>query len=97
MDYSNIFLSISGFLIVMLLGIIGFFLRQQIGVIKSLTDSVNSLNTSLAVVRSNETHFRSTCVVTHSKVDDLLTKHGERLDQHEIAITTLQVTKNINK
>jgi hypothetical protein len=86
MDLQNIIFSISGFLIVMLLGIIGFFLSRQITVIEGLIDSVNALKLSLELVKNNEINFRGNCADRHNLIN-------KRLDDFEEFIQSCQPVK----
>ncbi len=96
MDLSNLVLSISGILIVMLLGIIGFFLKKQITVVECLTDSVNALNVSMELVRNNESNFRLTCGLRHTNIDKTMDNHKARLDKHANEIALLQENRKTN-
>ncbi len=72
MNLENIFISISGILIVMLLGIIGFFLKRQITVIESLTESVNALKISQEIGRANDNNIRVNCMDRHNIINKRL-------------------------
>jgi len=86
MDLQNLIYSISGFLIIMLLGIIGFFLNRQITVIESLIESVNALKLSLELVKNNEVNFRGNCVERHSLIN-------QRFESFEKLVESLQKSK----
>jgi len=86
MDLQNLIYSFSGFLIIMLLGIIGFFLKRQITVIESLIDSVNALKLSLELVKNNEVNFRGNCLERHSLIN-------QKFESFEKLFKSLQESK----
>jgi hypothetical protein len=96
-EYYSVFFSFAGTLIVLLLAIIGFFLRQQITVIQILTDTVNALKTSMEVVHVNEENLRSSCALKHAVVDRRLDSHGVRLDKSDITVAQLEAIIAPNK
>ena len=87
---SNLILSLAGALILLLLAIIGYFLKQQITASQALTDAVNSLTTTVQVMQARQED-------QHPVIESRLTSHGKRLDCHDKQITVIETKLNINK
>ncbi|WP_299576709.1 hypothetical protein [uncultured Sunxiuqinia sp.] len=83
-------LAVVGPIMVILLGIIGFFLRQQVSVTKTLTDTVNVLNTSVEVLRTNHNHFSTSDIERHKIIDRTLEAHSDKISDHEKRIIKLE-------
>jgi len=83
-------LAVVGPIMVLLLAIIGFFLRQQVTATKMLTDTVNILNTSVEVLRNNHSNFSVTDNERHSIVNRRLDSHSEKINDHEKRIIKLE-------
>jgi len=96
-EYYSIFFSFAGALIIILLAIIGFFLRQQISVIQILTDTVNALKTSMEIVHVNEENLKTSCGLKHAVLDRRLDSHSVRLDKIDISVAQLEAYIAPNK
>lgn len=82
MELVNFILSIAGVLIVILLGIIGFFLRRQITVIECLTESVNELKINQQLISNNESNFNMNCINRHVIIDKRLANFDDLILNH---------------
>ena len=83
-------LSMSGAIISLLLLILGFFIRLQIIATKSLTNSVNSLVTSVEVLKTQQDNNDRGCITKHAVVDRRLDSHSEKINDHEKRLTRLE-------
>ncbi len=90
-DYQILYLilSISGALILILLGIIGYFLKQQINASNALTNAVNGLNTNVIELQTLQDE-------RHPVTERRLNAHAERLDCMEKKIVRIETKLNIN-
>jgi len=82
--------SVIGGLLMILLFIIGFFLRQLYYVVKELTLSVNTLSKIVAVLENKNTNMALNCNSKHTIIDTRLTLHGVRLDEVDKDIARIQ-------
>ena len=94
-EFAKYLLMVAGALIVLLLGIIGYFLSKHIGVTEELTRSVNALNVTVGLLQNNQMNSSVNCNLTHVSINTRLNAHSAKLSEHETAITELMVTKNI--
>ncbi len=94
-EVAKYLLMVAGGLIVLLLGIIGYFLSKHISVTEELTRSVNALNVTVGMVQNNQSNFSTNCSATHKTIDMRLNAHSAKISEHETAITELMVTQNI--
>ena len=90
MDWTNFILTIVGFLIVGLLGAIGYFLRRQIKATETLSDLGAILNTSVELLKNNQSNFTTNCYSRHQVIDNRLNQHSEKIHRHEKEIGILQ-------
>ena len=90
MELVDFIISVSGALVILLLAIIGYFMRKQIAVTEGLTASVNALNTTVQVMRNNESNMLLNCSSRHSVVDRRFDAHSERDKGHLKAIEDLK-------
>lgn len=90
MEAIEVLISIVGAVISLLLIIVGFFLKQHIGVVKELTKSVNILAKLVAVLENNHKNMIMGCNSKHFVIDTRLTKHGERLDSVDVEIAKIK-------
>lgn len=81
-------LSIVGFLFVVMLGIIGFFLKKQVEATESLEKTTKTLEITVSLVQTNQQNFAKECGINHLNVDKTFTDHNERINDN---------TKMINK
>jgi outer membrane murein-binding lipoprotein Lpp len=86
----KLLLAIAGTLIVLLLGIIGFFLQKHIKVIELLATAVNALNVTVKLLQNDQQNTRSNCTTSHKVVNSRLNAHAAKLQEHGTAITELK-------
>lgn len=90
MDWTNFILATAGSLIVLLLGVIGYFLRRQIKATEILSDLVAILNTSVELLKNNQSNFTTNCFSRHQVIDNRLNQHSEKINRHETEIGILR-------
>lgn len=85
-DYESLklILFISGSLILVLLAVVGFFLRQQVTVSQNLTNAVNELTVAINVIQSQEKD-------RHPVHERRLNEHSTRITNHENRIRVIEV------
>lgn len=83
-------LSIAGAIIVILLGVNGYFMKRWIDSTDLLTDSVNALKTTVALLQSNQGSSDRICAATHKVIETRLNDHASRLNEHGEAIAKLE-------
>ncbi|MFY9150847.1 MAG: hypothetical protein WAO52_02445 [Prolixibacteraceae bacterium] len=91
----KLLLGVAGFLIVFLLGIIGFFLQKHIKVIELLVTAVNSLDVTVRLLKNDQDNAATNCQATHQVIATRLNAHSTKLQEHGIALTELK-TKSKN-
>lgn len=91
----KLLLGVAGFLIVFLLGIIGFFLQKHIKVIELLVTAVNSLDVTVRLLKNDQDNAATNCLATHQVIATRLNAHSTKLQEHGIALTELK-TKSKN-
>jgi len=84
-------LSGCGTIIMLLLAAIVYFLKKLISSNTSLSESVDSLKTIVALLESNNTNTNKACIATHLTVNTRLNSHAKRLNEHGESIAKLQV------
>ena len=90
-EHYSLILSVASALIMLMLGIVAFFVKGLISSSKAVETAVNSLTISVATDRTRSEDFRASCDRTHDVVTNRLNDHRRRLDDHEKKITTLEV------
>lgn len=75
-------LSIVGFLFVVMLGIIGFFLKKQVDATESLEKTTKMLEITVSSVQTNQTNFSKECGFHHSVIDKTLNDHSKRINEN---------------
>ena len=83
-------LSICGFLIVAMMGILAFFLKEFIDNVKIIKTVLLDLQLIVAKMTIKYETDKTLCDKTHLLVDKRLDHHGQRLDDHDIKITILE-------
>ena len=83
-------LSVLGFIIVLLLGIIGFFIQRLIVAVDAMEAAVNELRVVVGIQQSQFTSLNKDCLIKHSSVDSRLTDHGRRISVNEREINSLK-------
>lgn len=79
-------LSISGTIIILLLGIISFFLRQFVKSVDEIKSFVNALHVSVAEDKMNLNAFMTNHHEKHIAIDNRLNDHSKKLNEHSILI-----------
>ena len=95
----NFFLSIAGILIMLLVTVVAYFLKQWLenaskqwlDSTTALTNAVNKLETAVAVITSNQGTSEKACTATHQLINTRLNAHSEKINEHGEAIIELQV------
>ena len=97
----EILFSVIGFLFVLMLAIIGYFLQKQIKAIENLELSTNSLDKTVSLLQLNQINFAKQCGFHHHTIDQTLeqfnvriTDNTDKINEHSEAIAVL---KSINK
>jgi len=90
-EHYSLILSVTSALLMLMLGIVAFFVKGLISSSKSVETAVNQLNISVATERTRSDDFRVSCDKTHEVVTSRLNDHRRRLDDHEKKITKLEV------
>src|SRR5665648_211258 len=82
-------------LITSLAAIVAYFINRWIiaidTVLEKLITVVADLNTTVALLQTNQTNATSNCVSKHLIIDNRFTSHSEKLHEHGIDITNLKV------
>jgi predicted PurR-regulated permease PerM len=84
-------LSIAGSIIVLLLAVIGYFLKQLASAFKKLQETLQSFREEYIATKENVSSINLRCAKRENLVDKRLDDHSDRLDRHEIAIAKMQV------
>lgn len=97
-------LSIVGFLFVLMLAIIGYFLKKQVEATEKLELSTNSLDKTVSLLQSNQSSFAKQCGFHHTTIDKILNEHDHRinantdkLNEHGEAIAELKSVTGTNR
>lgn len=88
-------LGIAGAIIILLLGVIGFFLKMIVKVINSLEETVNRLIKTVAVIETTQQLNGSGCVDKHSVITTRLNDHAKRLNDHGEEIARLKIVRTV--
>lgn len=90
-------LSIVGFLFVLMLGIIGFFLKKQVDATESLEKTTKTLEITVSSLQANQTNADRNWEIRHGVIDRRLNAHSERLNEHSEALVELRAKKTISR
>ena len=90
-------LSAIGAFILVLLGIIGYFLKQHIHVVKDLTKSVNLLSTIVSVLDNKYKNIIVGCDQRYGGLNVRITTHGRRIDEIDVEIAKIQTELKLTK
>lgn len=82
--------SIAGFIIVMLLGVIAFFLQDFVKEVKEFKNAVIALQIAIKSDQISVKGWRESDKEKHVVITKRLDDHGRRLDMHEIEIATIK-------
>lgn len=95
-EFYQFVLSIVGFLFVLMLGIIGYFLKKQVEATEKLEVSTNSLDKTVSLLQSNQQSFATQCGFHHNSIDKILNDHNsrisentEKINEHSTALAVL--------
>ena len=91
--FLSIILSVSGALIMILLGIVGFFLKRYIKSTDSLTKVVTSLETVIQVTLVEQKAFQAKCDIHTQTTTKRLDAHANRLDDHQTRLSVIESQK----
>jgi hypothetical protein len=94
MDYM---VTISGSLILILLGAIGYFLKQFAGSVKDLKSTVEQLRLVLSVEQEKVNHLRETLVASNAILDTKVTNLSTRVEQNTNDILVLKTMHDPTK
>jgi peptidoglycan hydrolase CwlO-like protein len=81
-NFYEMLFSIVGFLLVLMLSIIGFFLKKQVEVTEKLELSTISLDKTVSLLQSNQHNFSKQCGFHHQTIDKILTDHNQRINSN---------------
>lgn len=82
-EVQTVVYSFGGSVIVLLLTVIGFFLRRLVSSIDKMRDSIDDLKTEFAEQNMKLRNFNDQCQRTHIVVNDLVKDHELRLRKAE--------------
>lgn len=90
-DYQSLKLTlyIAGSVIVLLLGVVAYFLRKQIEVSETLVIVVNNLTTTVKLIEKEQSE-------RDPRTEKRLNEHSVKLNKHELQIARLEMKCNIN-
>lgn len=83
-------LAVAGSLILILLGIIGWWIQKWIRSTDKLTEAIGQLRVDFASSRTDVSNIQTRCIAREHLVDDRLNKHSTMLHQHETDIALLR-------
>ncbi len=86
----EVVLALSGGLILILLGIIGWWIQKWIRSTDKLTEAIGELRCDFASSRTDVANIQSRCLTRENLVDDRLNKHSAMIHQHETEIAILK-------
>lgn len=93
MDYPFI-LSLSGSIIVILFGIIGYLLKsmrtESQKTYTDLIEATTNIREASIELRSSVSNMRTNCIDKHGIVDKRLEQHALKLSEHDLSIATLK-------
>ena len=89
-ETSKFILTVCGFLIISLMGILAFFLKEFIDNVKIIKTVLLDLQLIVAKMTIKYETDKSQCDKSHFVLDKRLDHHGQRLDDHDIKITILE-------
>jgi transposase-like protein len=86
----NLLIPIIGALIILLLGIIGIFLKRLLDKFDEMSKIIEDILISMASATSNHNNFTTNCSVTHKAISNVLNEHSERIRSIEIDVNTIK-------
>ena len=85
----EILFSVIGFLFVLMLAIIGYFLQKQIKAIENLELSTNSLDKTVSLLQLNQINYTKQCGFHHHTIDQTLEQFNIRIPTTQIKLTNI--------
>lgn len=85
-----ILLSIAGSIILLLIGVLGYFLKQNVALLKELNISFQTFREDYATTKERVVNLQGNCKEKHDTINVRLNEHGKRLDNHEKDIEVLK-------
>ena len=85
----KIILWIAGPMIVLMLGVVGYFIRQQIDASRSIADAVQQLQLIVAELRTHNE-------LLNPVIERRLNHHSENLEDHERRLTVIETEHCLN-
>lgn len=89
----EIVLAIAGALILLLLGIIGFWIQKWIRSTDALTEAITNLKILFATTQTSVTNIETNCASRCKLIDERLNNHSGFIHNHDTQIQLLQQTK----
>ncbi|MCK5821366.1 MAG: hypothetical protein KAH17_05755 [Bacteroidales bacterium] len=89
----SIVLSLAGTIIMILLGVIAFWLKRFISSSDDLTLSLNNLTVAMTEEKTKLKSFQETCKSNVAVTTKRLNAHAKRIDSHEVRITVIEKAK----
>ncbi|TSA32816.1 MAG: hypothetical protein D4R64_15360 [Porphyromonadaceae bacterium] len=86
----EILLSLAGALILILLGIIGFWIQKWIRATDALTEAITNLKVLFATSQSAVTNLEKRCDNTCKTINERLNSHSDSIHFHETEIAILK-------
>lgn len=87
---SGFIISIAGFVIICMLGIIGFFIQRLVRVVDNLESAVNELRVVVGIQKSKIDDFNKSCGIKHGVLEKRLKDHSTRIGTNERNISVLK-------
>lgn len=87
-------LSIAGAMILLLLGIIGFWMQKWIRSTDALTEAITNLKVLFAGTQTSMANLEKNCSNRCRIVDETLSKHSGSINDHHTEIELLKAYKN---
>ena len=90
MDNLNVLLASAGGLIVILLGIIGFWIQKWIKSTDALTEAISDLRVLIATTQGSVDTIRQNCASRCTVVDNRLNSHSKAIQDHSLDIALIK-------
>ena len=88
----ELLLSIAGFLILFLLGIIGFWIQKWIRSTDALTDAISDLRVEIATNQVNVDSLKQHCATRCTMIDGQLTIYSKAIQENSLDIALIKQT-----
>ena len=90
-DFYTTLLTMSGTIILLMLGILGYFLKRIIKVLDNFDKTLRHFSEDYSATKERVANMQINCVDRHKTINDRLRRHGERLDKAESKIGIIEV------